>query len=100
MQGLSGRGFFLPDSWALYPPLESLFTHDWSSLGVISSSVLLVSSNPPVVAMAMIPNKTDAERYTGPTYPPGIYFLNTRTNAGTINATNPDPSVVTVPISA
>lgn len=50
--------------------------------------------------MAMIPNKTDAERYTGPTYPPGIYFLRTRTNAGTINATNPDPSVVTVPISA
>lgn len=40
MQGLSDRGFFLPDSWALYPPLESLFTHDWSSLGVISSSVL------------------------------------------------------------
>ncbi|ERI82489.1 hypothetical protein BIFBIF_01810 [Bifidobacterium bifidum ATCC 29521 = JCM 1255 = DSM 20456] len=30
----------------------------------------------------------------------GIYFLNTRTNAGTINATNPDPSVITVPISA
>lgn len=59
-----------------------------------------MSSNPPVVAMAMTPNKTDAERYTGPTYPPGIYFLNTRTNAGTINATNPDPSVVTVPISA
>lgn len=59
-----------------------------------------VPSNPLVAAMAMVPNRMDAARDTGPTYPPGIYFLHTRTNAGTINATNPDPSVVTVPISA
>ena len=41
----------------------------------------------------------DAARDTSPTYPPGIYFLHTRTNAGTINATNLDPNVITVPIS-
>lgn len=58
-----------------------------------------VPSNPPVAAMAMVPNRMDAARETSPTYPLGMYFLNAYTNAGTIRPTSPDANVVAVEIS-
>lgn len=56
-------------------------------------------SNPPVAAMAMVPNKMGTARETSPMYPLGMYFLNACTNVGTIKPTSPDASVVVVEIS-
>ena len=58
-----------------------------------------VPSNPPMAAMAMVPNRMDAAKETSPTYPLGMYFLKACTTAGTIRPASPEARVVAVGIS-
>nr|DAZ08831.1 MAG TPA: hypothetical protein [Caudoviricetes sp.] len=80
--------------------LTSVYTV-WATPTIPASVIphVWVPSNPPVAAMAMVPNRMDAAKETSPTYPLGMYFLKACTTAGTIRPTIPEARVVAVEIS-